>query len=131
MIIYKLLDRADRAKKRKARMQTAVTCAAVFGVAAAIGSGVIAGIICSSKSGKEKRDIMIEKAVGTAEDIKDKIIQNVKTVKDVIFNAKKEVTDVVEDICEKKDDIKDDLQNGSDKFAKVILEAADSISKDL
>ena len=110
MILRDLLDSVNKEKREKNRLKVIRKFALGVGVIAT--AGVATGILFAPKSGKEMRDDLKKKAVGTIETIKATARKEVEMVKDSANCAAKEGCDVMKGVNGKAECVKKDIMEG-------------------
>jgi gas vesicle protein len=121
-----LLNRETRkTEKTKAAQKFAI------GIVVAAAAGAAAGILFALKPGKETREDLSEKALNTAETIRETVQKKAATMHDSAAHAAQEVRDVIEKAHGKPEDVMKNLKDGYHEIKQDIQYTAEKISDDI
>jgi len=129
MILRELLDSMNLEKRRQERAKAARNCA--VGMCAAATAGVVVGILCAPKSGKETREELKSKCFKSCRAMKDTLHQKVEMAKDYAADAEQAATDFIKDVTEKTEAVKKDIKEGSHEIKADVQKTAEKISNEL
>lgn len=129
MFINGLLYKVNKEKMRRGRIQAAHHIAVGMSVVVVTGVCVALGIFLNTKSGKELREKMKNKAIDTVEDVKNIVIKGADAVEVSAAYTADKVSHAIETAHDKAEDIKKELRDGSNDIKNDVHETAENISK--
>jgi gas vesicle protein len=127
MYINNLLDSFSTPKRKK--INTAHYMAAGMCIATIAGVCVATGVFLHSKSGKELRSKMKNRAIDTVDDLKNIVIKYTDSIKVSAAHAADHVCSAVEAAEDKAAAVKREFCCGSDKIAQDVQDTAENITQ--
>ena len=128
MFTNSILYKVNKEKMRRARIQAAHHMAVGMSVIVVTGVCVALGILLNTKSGKEMREKMKNKAIDTVENIKNIVIKSADSVEVSATHTADKVNHAIETAQDKAEDIKKEFRDGSNEIKKDVHETAENIS---
>ena len=118
-------------QRRSGRIKTAQHMAAGMIIVAVLGLCVATGILITTKSGKEIRKKIKDKAIDAAKDVKNIVIKSADKIEVSAACLEDKVNTSYDAAQRKAEGIKKDFSEGSGRITKDIQETAENMARDL
>ena len=131
MIMRYLMNKVAKTNRKIDQIRTAHYVAAGVSIIVVAGACVAAGIILSTKRGKEMREKMKNTAINKVEYLKDIVIKDADTVKASVVNAADKISSVIEKAQDKAEVINKEFSDGSEEIIKDVRETAENVDEEI